>query len=226
MEQNKMYKILQKIDSGREYRRMEIRAKEVDDQTKEECKVDGYASTFNEPYELLTFDGYTVREQIDPHAFDECDMSDVIMQYDHQGRVFARNSNGTLQIKTDEHGLYMEADLSGTEIGRQLFEEIKGGYTTKMSFGFTVDEDKREITENVADGTVDVLRTITKIRKLYDVSAVSLPANDGTEISARSYSDGVIAELEAERLQRKAKEEARAKALAALNKYHKEVSND
>ena len=226
MEQNKMDKILQKIDSGREYRRMEIRAKEVDDQTKEECKVDGYASTFNEPYELLTFDGYTVREQIDPHAFDECDMSDVIMQYDHQGRVFARNSNGTLQIKTDEHGLYMEADLSGTEIGRQLFEEIKGGYTTKMSFGFTVDEDKREITENVADGTVDVLRTITKIRKLYDVSAVSLPANDGTEISARSYSDGVIAELEAERLQRKAKEEARAKALAALNKYHKEVSND
>jgi hypothetical protein len=226
MEQNKMDKILQKIDSGREYRRMEIRAKEVDDQTKEECKVDGYASTFNEPYELWTFDGYTVREQIDPHAFDECDMSDVIMQYDHQGRVFARNSNGTLQIKTDEHGLYMEADLSGTEIGRQLFEEIKGGYTTKMSFGFTVDEDKREITENVADGTVDVLRTITKIRKLYDVSAVSLPANDGTEISARSYSDGVIAELEAERLQRKAKEEARAKALAALNKYHKEVSND
>lgn len=226
MEQNKMDKILQKIDSGREYRRMEIRAKEVDDQTKEECKVDGYASTFNEPYELWTFDGYTVREQIDTHAFDECDMSDVIMQYDHQGRVFARNSNGTLQIKTDEHGLYMEADLSGTEIGRQLFEEIKGGYTTKMSFGFTVDEDKREITENVADGTVDVLRTITKIRKLYDVSAVSLPANDGTEISARSYSDGVIAELEAERLQRKAKEEARAKALAALNKYHKEVSND
>lgn len=226
MEQNKMDKILQKIDSGREYRRMEIRAKEVEDQTKEECKVDGYASTFNEPYELCTFDGYTVREQIDPHAFDECDMSDVIMQYDHQGRVFARNSNGTLQIKTDEHGLYMEADLSGTEIGRQLFEEIKGGYTTKMSFGFTVDEDKREITENVADGTVDVLRTITKIRKLYDVSAVSLPANDGTEISARSYSDGVIAELEAERLQRKAKEEARAKALAALNKYHKEVSND
>ena len=226
MEQNKMDKILQKIDSGREYRRMEIRAKEVNDQTKEECKVDGYASTFNEPYELWTFDGYTVREQIDPHAFDECDMSDVIMQYDHQGRVFARNSNGTLQIKTDEHGLYMEADLSGTEIGRQLFEEIKGGYTTKMSFGFTVDEDKREITENVADGTVDVLRTITKIRKLYDVSAVSLPANDGTEISARSYSDGVIAELEAERLQRKAKEEARAKALAALNKYHKEVSND
>jgi len=153
-------------------------------------------------------------------------MSDVIMQYDHQGRVFARNSNGTLEINTDDHGLFMSADLSGTEIGRQLFEEIKGGYTNKMSFGFTVDEDKREVTENRENGTVDVLRTITKIRKLYDVSAVSLPANDGTEISARSYCDGVIAELEAERLKRVAIQEARAKALATINKYKKEVTND
>ena len=95
-----------------------------------------------------------------------------------------------------------------------------------MSFGFTVDEDKREVTENRETGAVDVLRTITKIRKLYDVSAVSIPANDGTEISARSWCDGVIAELEAERLKSVAIEEARAKALAAINKYHKEVSND
>ena len=58
------------------------------------------------------------------------------------------------------------------------------------------------------------------------MSAVSLPANDGTEISARSYADGVIAELEAERLKSIAIQEARAKALAAINKYTKEVSND
>ena len=226
MEQKKIDEIMRKIDAGREYRKMEIRAKEADEQKPEECRVEGYASTFNEPYELWSYDGYTVREQVDPHAFDECDMSDVIMQYDHMGRVFARNSNGTLEINTDDHGLFMSADLSGTEIGRQLFEEIKGGYTNKMSFGFTVDEDKREVTENRENGTVDVLRTITKIRKLYDVSAVSLPANDGTEISARSYCDGVIAELEAERLKRVAIQEARAKALATLNKYKKEVTND
>ena len=58
----------------------------------------------------------------------------VVMQYDHEGRVFARLSNGTLQLESDEHGLKVRADLSGTELGRNLYEEIKGGYTTKMSF--------------------------------------------------------------------------------------------
>ena len=227
MEQNKLDKIMEKVNSGREYRRMEIRVRAtVEENPEPDYTVEGYARTFNEPYELWSFDGYTVREQVDPDAFNECDMSDVIMQFDHQGRVFARLSNNTLQLKTDEHGLHMTANLGGTETGRQLYDEIKGGYITKMSFGFTVDEDKREVTENRETGTVDVLRTITKIRKLYDVSAVSLPANDGTEISARSWCDGVIAELEAERLKSVAIEEARAKALAAINKYHKEVSND
>lgn len=242
MEKKKIDKILEKIDSGREYRQMTIRVKSEeeepddkeeepdkdddkdDDDEKKSYTVEGYASTFNEPYELYSFDGYTVREQMDPHAFDETDMSDVIMQYDHQGRVFARNSNGTLAVSTDDHGLHMKANLGGTEAGRQLYEEIKGGYTTKMSFGFKVDKDKREITENAETNTVDVLRTITKVRKLYDVSAVSLPANDGTAISARSYCDGVIAELKAERLKSVAIQEARAKALAAINKYHKEVT--
>lgn len=227
MEQNKLEKLMEKIGNGREYRRMEIRALEPEgDEQDPKYEVDGYACTFSEPYELYSFSGYTVREQIDPHAFDECDMSDVIMQFDHQGRVYARNSNGTLELSTDNHGLHMRADLGGTETGRQLYDEIKGGYITKMSFGFTVDEDKREVTEDRTTGAVDVLRTITKIRKLYDVSAVSLPANDGTEISARSWCDGVIAELEAERLKSVAIQEARAKALAAINKYHKEVTNE
>ena len=227
MEQKKIDEIMRKIASGREYRRMEIRVKASKEESQEpDYKVEGYASTFDDPYELWHHGDYTVREQVDPHAFDECDMSDVIMQYDHQGRVFARITNSTLEVNTDDHGLFMTANLGGTEIGRQLYEEIKGGYTTKMSFGFTVDEDKREVTENIENGTVDVLRTITKVGKLYDVSAVSLPANDGTEISARSWCDGVIAELEAERLKSVAIKEARAKALAAINKYHKEVSND
>jgi len=227
MEQNKLEKLMEKIGNGREYRRMEIRVLEPEGEEQDpKYEVDGYACTFSEPYELYSFSGYTVREQIDPHAFDECDMSDVIMQFDHQGRVYARNSNGTLELSTDDHGLRMKADLGGTETGRQLYDEIKGGYITKMSFGFTVDEDKREITEDRATGAIDVLRTITKIRKLYDVSAVSLPANDGTEISARSWCDGVIAELEAERLKSVAIQEARAKALAAINKYHKEVTNE
>jgi HK97 family phage prohead protease len=113
--------------------------------------------------------------------------------------VFARQSNGTLRVETDDHGLAIEADLGGTEIGRGLYEEIKGGYTDKMSFGFRVNSDRWE--DRVADnGDTIHLRTITEIGKVYDVSAVSIPANDATSISVRNLSDGVIAKIQAERL--------------------------
>jgi HK97 family phage prohead protease len=134
-------------------------------------------------------------EQIDPGAFDDCDMSDVIMQYNHEGRVFARVSNQTLSLRADAHGLLVEADLGGTEIGRDLYEEIKGGYTNRMSFGFTVSKDSRTEERDEDNKVITITRTITGIKKLWDVSAVSIPANDGTEISARSWCDGVIAEL-------------------------------
>lgn len=187
---------LEKIQSGRQYRNMEIRIAE--DNQESEYKVKGYATTFNEPYVLMTWDDMEIREQVDPGAFADADMSDVIMQYDHEGRVFARLKNKTMDLTVDEHGLLVNADLGGTEIGRQLYEEIKGGYTDKMSFGFTVKEDR---VEEFDEGDKRIyLRTIVKVGKLYDVSAVSIPANDGTEISARAFCDGVIAKREAERL--------------------------
>ena len=202
--------IEEKIEKGRTYRDMEVRAIE-----EESYIVEGYASTFNDPYLLYRMDGYEVYEQVDRNAFDKTDMSDVIMQYDHEGRVFARKSNGTLKVSPDDHGLHIRADLSGTEIGRQLYEEIKGGYTTKMSFGFTVRESKREMEENEETGMTKVLRTITDISKLYDVSAVSLPANPATSISSRNDGEGVIAEVVEEiqkaENERIAKEKQRAK---------------
>ena len=160
--------------------------------------VDGYATTFDQPYTLYSDGHYELREVVDSHAFDKTDMSDVIMQYDHEGRVFARNRNKTLDLTTDEHGLKITANLGGTDIGRQLYQEIKGGYTDRMSFAFTVSDDKRE--RETIDGKIVVTRRILGFRKLYDVSAVSTPANNTTSISARSWCDGVIAELEAERL--------------------------
>lgn len=160
--------------------------------------VEGYAATFMQPYTLFRDGDYELREQISAEAFAMCDMSDVIMQYDHTGRVFARTRNGTLTLSTDEHGLKIRADLSGTENGRKLYEEIKGGFIDRMSFAFTVGGDKRE--EETAEGRTVITRTITAIKKLYDVSAVSIPANDATEISARAFCSGVIAEAEAERL--------------------------
>lgn len=188
-----------KLNEGRQYRSIDLRKMEVaaDDGA---MIVEGYATTFNEPYELYRDSGYVVYEQIDPAAFEDTDMTDVIMQYDHEGRVFARQSNGTLSLAVDEHGLRIRADIGGTELGRQLYDEIKGGYTNKMSFGFRVDKDRREISEDKNAGTVTVLRTITGISKLYDVSAVSLPANDATIISARSVGEGVIADAKRELL--------------------------
>lgn len=174
-----------------------------------EMVVEGYATTFNQPYTLYSWDDYEVREEIDEHAFDECDMTDVIMQYDHQGRVFARTKNGTLQLAADETGLKITADLSGTDIGKQLYGEIKGGYTDQMSFGFIVGLDEKTYTENHETGKTTVLRRIKKIGKLYDVSAVSIPANPSTELHTRSLGDGWIAEVKAERL--RAQKRARLK---------------
>lgn len=215
-----------RIEDGREYRNtqvIEIRALPDGEEEEREKVVEGYATVFDEDYLLYDFGDYKVYERIDSNAFDDTDMSDVIMQYDHHGRVFARVSNETLDLAIDDRGLKVVADLGGTEIGRELFEEIAGGYTTKMSFGFRVSEDKIEEIHNNETNTTTVYRTITKISKLYDVSAVSLPANDATEISARSYCDGVIAELEAERLRaeelnlKRKRAELRARALGGKN---------
>lgn len=194
-------KLLRKIENGREYRTMTMSVRAAGDDNGEMI-VEGYATTFNQPYLLYDWRDYKVMEQIHPDAFKDCDMTDVIMQYDHEGRVFARNKNGTLTLSVDTTGLKVTADLSGTDLGRQLYQEIKGGYTDKMSFGFTVAEDQRVSTVDSEKNVETVTRTITKIKKLYDVSAVSIPANDGTSISARRTADGVIEQIKAERLER------------------------
>ena len=211
------------MQNDREYRNMTMAivpdVEERSEDFKDERKVvRGYASTFNEPYTLYEGDNWRFDEVVDARAFDNTDMSDVIMQYDHQGRVFARISNNTLEVRPDERGLLIEADLGGTELGRQLFEEIEGGYTNKMSFGFTVDgEETTE--EKRPDGYSLITRRITSVRKLYDVSAVSIPANDATSISVRNLTDGVIEKIQAERLEAEKLELRRRKLLliAKLN---------
>lgn len=202
--------IMQKLDEGRQYRNIDVSTFERRAEGDTEKTVSGYATTFNQPYELYrdAWNGYVyiIREQLDKDAFADTDLADVIMQYDHEGRVFARTSNNTLELDPDEHGLHIRANLGGTELGRQLFEEIEGGYTTKMSFGFRVGKDKREETEERDEETgittVTVLRTILSISKLYDVSAVSLPANDATSISARKLCEGEIEQFREEILKR------------------------
>ena len=214
-------KLQQKIDNGREYRSMQMEVAEADD-----YMVVGYATTYDDPYHLYnTMDKkgneVEVKEVVSRNAFDNTDMSDVIFQYDHEGRVFARLSNNTMTLESNEHGLLVRAYLGGTEIGRNLYEEIKGGYTNKMSFGFTVAKDHMSY-----DGNAYV-RSIDAIGKLYDVSAVSLPQNNNTEIySARKHIDGVIDELETERARAEEEErllmEKKENLLAKLKTLRKE----
>jgi len=159
--------------------------------------VEGYATTFNKPYMLFEYDGIKFYEVVDRNALVGADMSDVIMQYNHEGKVLARLSNKTLGIEADDNGLFTFADLSKSRAAQDLYEEINNGLITKMSWAFTVAED--------AYNKDTRTRTILKIKKVYDVSAVSYPANADTEISARSYFDGVIEAEKREALARQAK---------------------
>jgi len=141
-----------------------------------------------------------INERIDPHAFDECDMSDVLFLYNHEGRVLARQKNGTLTLSVDEHGLKVCADLGSTEHSRAMCEEIRIGLIDQMSFAFTVADEHMERATHT--------RVIDRMRKLYDVSAVSVPANPTTAIACRSAIDGEIERIKAERLEAEQREAA------------------
>ena len=211
--------ILNKLNKGREFRAMSMTATDSENE-EPSYTVEGYATTFNEPYYLYTVkdedgnDKAIVYEEVDRNAFENADMSDVIVQYDHQSRVFARLSNGTLSLEEDDHGLKARAYLGGTEIGRQLYDEIKGGYTNKMSFGFSISKDHVERHSNGRD----YIRKIDGIRKLFDVSAVSYPQNPFTSISetTRAALDGEIQKLEQERLDEEIRRQERAEKREAL----------
>ena len=183
----------------REYRDFTLAIIENETKEAEEMVVRGYASVFNHPYTLYEDSELVIQEQVASDAFEEADMSDVIFQYNHEGRVFARTKNDTLKVDPDETGLAIEADLGGTDIGQQLYQEIKGGYTTQMSYGYTVSDSSWEDSQ-LDDGRILEMRTVKRINKVYDVSAVSIPANDATSISVRNLSEGVIEEIKAERL--------------------------
>lgn len=168
--------------------------------------VEGYASTYD-PYVLFEDeDGIQYKEQILPGAFDGADFSDTIMQYDHSGYVFARTRNKTLIVTPDEKGLYIRADLSKTTHSREMYEDIAAGNVDQMSFAFIVDRDHYD--------PVTHTRYIDSFRKIYDVSAVSLPANPTTEIgvATRSAFDGFINAEKQELLKREARHK-KAKAL-------------
>jgi HK97 family phage prohead protease len=182
------------IRDNREYRNLGTFEHDAEDS---EFMVRGYASTF-EPYLMFEDDGIQYFERIAPTAFEDADMSDVVFLRDHTGRVLARTKNGALNLTTDTHGLLSVTDLGLTTASKEMFEDIRTGNYSQMSFSFVVARGGEHFEEEVRK----VTRVIDRIEKLYDVSAVSFPANPGTDIGVayRDLFNGVIERREAERL--------------------------
>lgn len=181
------------MNDNREYRNMELRIIPTEEGAEPSFFVEGYASTF-QPYVLFTQDGVNYSERIEPTAFDDADLTDVVFRVDHVGRVYARTSAGTVELWTDEHGLGQRTNLGMTAAAREVFADIAAGNYPKMSFAFTVAEDHYDQATHT--------RVIDRIAKVYDVSPVVFPANPTTElsVSTRDWFNGVIEAEQAERL--------------------------
>ena len=148
---------------------LQFRAEDTDEGKME---IKGYAAVFNSPETY----GYT--EIIAPTAFDEADMSDVVLRYNHNDSfmVLARTRNKSLKLDVDEKGLFMDATLQDdiTE-HKNIFNAVKSKLIDKQSFAFTVEEDSYDYDTDT--------RTITKIGKLFDVSVVDQPFYNATDVS-------------------------------------------
>jgi HK97 family phage prohead protease len=166
----------------RMYRAFEVRA------APDDMIVEGYALTFDQPTVMAEIEGRKYSEVISRGAFDNAEMRDVVLNFDHQGKPLARTKNGTLALTVDDVGLHIRADLSSTAESRALYEEIKAGLIDKMSAAFIVGKENydRETRTRKIDG----------FKRLYDVAAVTFPAYESTSIEARGLFD---AEASAER---------------------------
>lgn len=146
------------------------------DQEEDKMVVEGYAVVFDSP----ATHGFT--EVIDKDAFNGCNMKDVCLKYNHDDShlILARTRNGSLQLTVDDKGLFIHADLIDTTSNRDVYKMIQAGLLDKMSFAFTVEEEKWDLATDT--------RTILRIDCLYDVSVVDTPFYDTTSIYARALS--------------------------------------
>lgn len=145
-----------------------------------EAIITGYAVVFDQRTVLFKDPdtGIEYGEIIDRHALDGADMSDVVLRYNHEGRVLARTRGGSLQLSIDDHGLKIRADMSNSDEAMSLYKDVKNGLVDKMSFAFQIKEESYDRTTNTC--------RILAISCLRDVSLVDFPAYDQTQVSARS----------------------------------------
>lgn len=163
----------------REYRSFELRSK-IENEPDDSMILEGRAVVFNSPEVMFTDeDGIEYKEQVDRDAFKDAQMSDVILNMNHEGQALARTRNNTLQLELSEDGLEVTADMSKSRASRDAYEAVQNGLLDRMSFAFTVAEDEYDAKTHT--------RTIRKIDRLFDVSLVNFPAYEATSVSARSY---------------------------------------
>lgn len=206
-------------DKGVQFRQFAIDNVEVRQEEDGECEkliIKGTPAVFNSEtllYSYRSYDGMDVEvyEKVSPDAFDEADMTDVIFNYNHCGRVFARTRNDSLKLNINKaSGLEMETELWDDDEGhKQLYRDIKRGNIDKMSYCYIPGTTSYEMRENEDEGKREYHYTLESIKRVLDVSAVDIPAYDATEISARRLFDAESKEHEAE--SRNAASVARAK---------------
>ena len=166
----------------------ELRIASIDDfkiEMREEDKenkmiIEGYAAVFNRET-LIGSEDWGFYESIDPKAFDNANMRDVPLKYNHSDNIpiLARTRNNSLQLRVDDVGLFMHAELLDTQDAKDMYKRIQAGLIDKMSFTFTV-KSEEYIKGNIPH------RCITAFDRIYDVSVVDVPAYDDTSVYARS----------------------------------------
>ena len=140
----------------------------------EERTVEGYAVVFNSVTDLGWF-----TEEIDPHAFDGADMSNVYLLGNHdENIVLAGTSNRTLDWVIDEKGVYQRSTIVDTSVGEDWLKLVKNGLINKQSFAFTIAEGGEEWSER--NGKEH--RVIRKVDRLFDFSLVTYPAYESTNV--------------------------------------------
>lgn len=144
-------------------------------------KLSGHAAVYDSPTVLWEYNGVKYKEVIARGAFDNTDMKDCCLKYNHSNDIpiLARYRGGSLILSLDDIGLKWDANLFDTSVARDVYALVKGGGLDKCSFAFTVEEEEYDSSTHT--------RTIKKIGKLFDVSIVDIPAYDDTDVSARDY---------------------------------------
>lgn len=187
------------ITKDREYRSFEFREVEG----AEDMIVEGVPIVLDEPTMMYEKDGLEYYEIISREAFKGAKIDDVVLNIDHLGKPAAKTKNKTLELDVRDGEVFMRADLSKNATGRELYEDIQNGFYDKMSFAFTVTDQKYDREKRT--------RTIKSIDRLYDVSAVTIPAYNQTSLMARSFFD---VEAEKELAEARKREEAQRRAVA------------